>query len=63
MGTKTRTGRKCVFCGGTPDNKTKEHVLPMWLIEATGDPKEPVNLGINRTTGKPQFFPFKSLVL
>ena len=23
--------QKCVFCGGTPQNKNKEHVIPQWL--------------------------------
>ncbi len=26
----------CVFCGNKPVNKTKEHILPKWLIEITG---------------------------
>jgi hypothetical protein len=28
----------CVFCGEKPTAKTKEHVIPQWLIELTGDP-------------------------
>ena len=28
----------CVFCGSKPKNKNKEHVLPRWLLELTGDP-------------------------
>ena len=36
----------CVFCGGPPDNKTKEHVIPKWLIELTGDPKRTWHLGV-----------------
>lgn len=35
----------CVFCGGKPDGKTKEHVVPRWLIKLTGDPKREVFLG------------------
>lgn len=31
--------KSCVFCGNAPDNKTREHVIPRWLIEFTGDPK------------------------
>ena len=27
----------CVFCGNLPDEKTKEHIVPMWLLELTGD--------------------------
>jgi hypothetical protein len=26
----------CVFCGERPQSKTKEHVIPKWLIEMTG---------------------------
>jgi len=55
--------RACVFCGASPDKKTIEHVLPRWLIRATGDPKEPVPLGVDRKTGKARFFPFDKLVL
>jgi len=29
----------CVFCGQRPLDKTKEHVIPKWLIELTGNPK------------------------
>ncbi len=29
----------CIFCGQRPYNKTKEHVIPKWLIELTGSPK------------------------
>lgn len=35
---------QCIFCGNPVENKTKEHVLPKWLIELTGDPKRQVNL-------------------
>lgn len=35
----------CVFCGEQPSGKTKEHVLPRWLIELTGDPNRVVNFG------------------
>ena len=30
--------KACVFCGSKPQNKSKEHILPRWLIELTGDP-------------------------
>jgi hypothetical protein len=36
----------CVFCEEKPGGKTKEHVLPQWLIELTGDPKRKVILSI-----------------
>ena len=38
--------KTCVFCGAKPKEKTKEHVIPRWLIELTGDPKRKVNLGL-----------------
>jgi hypothetical protein len=40
----------CVFCGGKPNRKTKEHVIPLWLIALTGNPKRKVNLGMIKTT-------------
>lgn len=55
--------KRCVFCGLTPEKRSKEHVLPKWLIEATGRPREPVTLGVDRRTGKPRVFPFKNLTL
>lgn len=36
----------CVFCGNKPDNKTKEHIIPKWLIKLTGKPYRKINLGI-----------------
>lgn len=30
-------GKQCVFCGARPAMRSKEHVLPLWLIEMTGD--------------------------
>ena len=29
----------CVFCGKPPKKGTKEHIIPRWLIQLTGDPK------------------------
>jgi hypothetical protein len=60
---RKKSDRRCVFCGEAPANKTKEHVLPLWLIEATGDPKESVPLGVDEHSGRPRFFPLKHLVL
>jgi hypothetical protein len=34
----------CIFCGEKPDSKTKEHVLPKWLLALTGDPKRAIQL-------------------
>lgn len=35
----------CVFCGNKPQSKNKEHVIPQWLLELTGDPKRIFYLG------------------
>ena len=29
--------KKCIFCGKPIEEKSKEHVIPQWLIEMTGD--------------------------
>lgn len=38
--------KRCVFCGENPVSKNKEHILPQWLIEYTGDPKRLINLPV-----------------
>jgi hypothetical protein len=58
-----RQGRLCAFCGEKPKNKTKEHVLPRWLIRAAGKEGESVWLGVNRYTGREYQFPFEQLTL
>lgn len=45
-------GRACVFCGGVPDAKTNEHVVPKWAIEMTGDPRRVVTFGQDFSKGK-----------
>jgi hypothetical protein len=35
----------CVFCGQKPSSKNKEHVIPLWLIELTGDPNRKATFG------------------
>ncbi|MDC4919798.1 hypothetical protein OHV93_17880 [Acinetobacter baumannii] len=35
----------CVFCGEKPTEKTKEHIIPKWLIEYTGDLKRIIQVG------------------
>src|SRR5947208_7109783 len=35
----------CIFCGNPPKEKNKEHVIPLWLIEATGAPKRIASFG------------------
>jgi hypothetical protein len=38
--------KRCIFCGNPPNGKNKEHVIPRWLIELTGDPKRAWYLGL-----------------
>ena len=56
------TEKFCIFCGKKPKNKNKEHVLPQWLIELTGDPKRVVNFGPNPTTSDIPRFDWSSFV-
>jgi hypothetical protein len=44
--------RLCVFCGQKPNAKTREHVVPYWLLEMTGDPTRVVTFGQNFADGK-----------
>lgn len=37
----------CLFCGERPGGKSKEHVLPRWLIELTGEPTRMANFGLD----------------
>lgn len=50
----------CIFCGEKPKNKNREHVLPQWLMEATGDPKRIVDLGYNYEKNKKITFDWKN---
>src|SRR5450755_2969832 len=45
--------KTCIFCGRRPEAKTKEHVIPKWLIKMTGDPKRKVSFGTYNLKGKP----------
>ncbi len=56
------TEKFCIFCGKKPENKNKEHVLPQWLIELTGDPKRVVNFGVNPITRVVPRFDWSSFV-
>jgi hypothetical protein len=38
--------KRCIFCGNPPSQKNREHVIPQWLIELTGDPKRTWHLGV-----------------
>lgn len=48
--------RRCVFCGGQPSKKNREHVLPQWLLELTGDPSRVVPVAFDWATMKPIVF-------
>ncbi len=46
--------KRCIFCGKPPSDKNKEHVIPQWLIELTGDSKREWYLGLKfAEPGKP----------
>lgn len=53
----------CVFCGKPPEKKNKEHVLPLWLLRETGDPKRVVYFGVNFITKQPVQFSWSSLTM
>lgn len=38
----------CVFCGNKPVGKNKEHVIPEWLIEMTGELSRTATFGLNK---------------
>lgn len=41
----------CLFCGKRPEGKNKEHVLPRWLLEMTGNPTRTGNFGVDLSQG------------
>lgn len=51
----------CVFCGVKPASKTREHIIPKWLIELTGDQNREGFFGYDmRNNIKERVFSFKS---
>ncbi|MBW1932745.1 MAG: hypothetical protein JRI56_06970 [Deltaproteobacteria bacterium] len=44
----------CIFCGERPKAKTKEHIIPQWLIELTGDPNRKAFFGFDIISDKPK---------
>jgi len=52
----------CVFCGKKPEEKTKEHVIPKWLIELTGGVNRKAFFGFDLIPDKPKirFYSFDS---
>ena len=63
MAKPTPLPRFCVFCGKPPQDKNNEHVLPQWLLEATGDPNRVVQIGHNYDANKPIRFAWDALVM
>jgi hypothetical protein len=56
---------ECVFCGKKPEKKTKEHVIPQWLIGLTGNKKREMFLTISKfadTETKKHNLPFDQFV-
>ncbi len=55
----------CIFCGKPPINKNKEHLLPKWLIEMTGDLNRSGTFGpfFDNTTLEIKEIPFNQFVL
>jgi len=47
----------CVFCGLPPKDKNKEHVLPRWPLQMTGDPKRIGNFGVRQFSFDSLTFP------
>lgn len=60
MGAKRRY---CVFCGQPATNKNREHILPKWLLEFTGDPSRVVTMSFDPESGEPIKFAWSALVM
>ncbi|MBM3154410.1 MAG: hypothetical protein FJ008_03665 [Chloroflexi bacterium] len=43
----------CVFCGQKPEHKNNEHIIPLWLIELTGNPNRIAEFG-DKDFAKPE---------
>jgi hypothetical protein len=53
----------CTFCGGPPQKKNREHVLPQWLLKLTGDPHRKVYLGRDYTKNGFRELPYSKLTV
>lgn len=47
----SEVAKLCVFCGVKPNEKTKEHVIPGWLMRLTGSDTREVFLGVRYSDG------------
>jgi hypothetical protein len=54
----------CVFCGQHPQGKSREHIIPQWLLELTGDPNRKAFFGFDFTKKEPgiRHYSFDSFV-
>jgi hypothetical protein len=50
----------CVFCGAPPASKSKEHVIPQWLLKHVGVKDETVRMGFQPQTGELRQMVYKS---
>lgn len=62
-GKDSGTLKHCVFCGNPPSTKTREHILPAWLLELTGDPRRTAIMAFDSGTGEPISFSWSSLTM
>lgn len=44
--------KSCVFCGKVPEKKSREHVIPQWLIKMTGDINRSAYFGVDLSPEK-----------
>ncbi|HOP10891.1 MAG TPA: hypothetical protein PK629_05310 [Oscillospiraceae bacterium] len=56
-------GKYCAFCGESPIDKTKEHIIPKWLIEYTGDLNRNIRVGLDFDKKEERIFSFNQLTL
>jgi hypothetical protein len=56
--------KKCVFCGAplVKAARTKEHILPIWLLKMTGDLDRQFRVGSDLQTGEEWIRPASSLI-
>lgn len=41
----------CIFCGNSPEDKNKEHIIPKWLMRMTDTENKKMSVGINWKEG------------
>jgi hypothetical protein len=52
--------KSCIFCGDPPTNKNKEHVIPKWLIELTGNKARPILANFDKKTLESRRYSFNA---